>query len=237
MVSKGAKHVVLAGRSKTDTVTQAAIQAINSGDNNASIVTERLDVSNYEDVSNLLQKLASRPNQPTVRGVMNCAGVLSDGGLLEMNETKFQNVLGCKVQGSWNLHLLTNHLPLEHFVLFSSFAGVAGTPGQSNHAAATAFQDALSAFRHNSGRPSTSINWGQWGEVGVVEGKKIRGYTPMSTSSCLASLEAVLTSHIPNAVAVEGNHSIWKSLFPWTECYFKPLFDATKTAGPAKEVT
>ena len=56
-------------------------------------------------------------------GIIHCAGVLDDGVLHQQNWARFAKVLAPKVQGAWNLHLLTQGMALDFFVLFSSAAG------------------------------------------------------------------------------------------------------------------
>lgn len=73
-----------------------------------------------------------------------------------------------KVEGAWNLHSLTENMPLDFFVLFSSSSALFGSPGQANYAAANAFLDGLSRYRHRLGLPSLSINWGPWADVGMA---------------------------------------------------------------------
>ena len=73
---------------------------------------------------------------------MHSAGVLADAAILQQEWSRFTQVLGPKVDGSWALHVLTKGLRLDFFVMYSSVASVFGSAGQANHAAANAFMDA-----------------------------------------------------------------------------------------------
>lgn len=64
-----------------------------------------------------------------------------------------------KVRGSWNLHTL---LPqgLDFFVLLSSIAGIVGSAGQANYAAANTYMDALARYRVAQGERAISLDLG-----------------------------------------------------------------------------
>ncbi|MGB1015993.1 MAG: KR domain-containing protein, partial [Nannocystaceae bacterium] len=73
-----------------------------------------------------------------------------------------------KVEGARNLHLLTEAMELDLFVMYAAAAGLLGSPGQSNYAAANTFLDALAHYRVARGLPGLSIDWGPFAEVGLA---------------------------------------------------------------------
>jgi acyl transferase domain-containing protein/acyl carrier protein/ubiquinone/menaquinone biosynthesis C-methylase UbiE len=169
LIERGARHLVLAGRRAPDDETQRALAALAA--TGAEVRVEQLDVSREADVARVLAGIAA--TRRPLRGVVHAAGVLDDGIVRQLTWERFARVLGPKVAGAWHLHRLTRELPLDWFVLFSSATALLGAPGQANHAAANAFQDALVHHRRALGLPAMTINWGPWSEIGAAARRAI----------------------------------------------------------------
>jgi acyl carrier protein len=92
--------------------------------------------------------------------------VLDDCPIADVTAERLERVLTPKVQGAWNLHLLTRDDPLDWFVLYSSVASTIGNPGQASYAAANSFLDLLAHYRRQQGLPAVTINWGAVADAG-----------------------------------------------------------------------
>lgn len=161
LVDRGARHLVLTGRSAPAEATQRAIAELRVLGAHVDVV--RSDVSRRDDVQRLLAAIPV-----PLRGVLHAAGVLDDGIVREQTRERFDKVMAAKVGGAIHLHELTLASPLDFFVMFSSAASVLGSPGQANYAAANAFLDALAHERRRRGLPALAINWGAWADVGMA---------------------------------------------------------------------
>ncbi|MBD3884960.1 thioester reductase domain-containing protein [Phormidium tenue FACHB-886] len=164
MVNRGASHLVLTGRRQISAETQASISQLEQA--GATIHIAQVDVTQEAEVIHLFETIQA--SMPPLRGVIHAAGVLDDGILLQQNWERFTRVMAVKVKGTWTLHQLTQKLPLDFFVMFSSAAALLGSPGQGNYAAANAFMDAIAQRRRSMGLPGLSINWGPWGNAGMA---------------------------------------------------------------------
>src|SRR5688572_11811485 len=157
---------------------------------------------------------------PPLRGVVNSAVVLDDGTLAQLDRVRFAAPMPPKVDGSWNLHELTRHLPLDFFLLYSSAASLIGSPGQGNYSAANAYQDGLAWHRRACGLPALSLNWGQWAGTGQVAkaSKDLRlderGFAGFAPSDALTTLGRLLADPPVQAGVMSFEPGTWTHFFP-----------------------
>jgi NAD(P)-dependent dehydrogenase (short-subunit alcohol dehydrogenase family)/acyl carrier protein len=164
MVQRGARHLVLMGRSGAPPTSEGALQSMRQA--GAEVVVARADVTKEQQVANVMAEISQ--SMPSLRGIIHSALVLDDAPLTRLDQERLQSVMAPKVIGAWNLHRLTLDAPLDFYILYSSAASLLGTPGQGNYAAANAFVDALAHHRRAQGLPAQSINWGLWAKVGLA---------------------------------------------------------------------
>ena len=193
LVEQGARNLVLAGRSGAS--EPALVQLDKLEQAGATVKVVQADISRDEEVTRLLTGIEA--SLPPLRGIIHSAGVLDDGVILQQTWQRFSRVMAPKVMGSWHLHTQTKNKPLDFFVMFSSAASLLGSPGQSNHASANAFLDALAYHRKANGLPGLSINWGAWSEIGAARGQvgervKMKGMETIAPQEGIRLLEQLV---------------------------------------------
>ncbi|TDC98000.1 SDR family NAD(P)-dependent oxidoreductase [Actinomadura sp. 7K507] len=157
----GMRHLLLTGRqgSRAPGAAELAAELTGLG---ARVTVAACDAADRADLARLL---AGVPAEHPLTAVVHAAGVVDDAVVGSLTPDQVARVLRPKVAAAANLDALTRELDLAEFVLFSSSAGVLGTPGQANYAAANAFEDALAARRKALGLPAVSLAWGLWAET------------------------------------------------------------------------
>ncbi|WP_231905010.1 MULTISPECIES: type I polyketide synthase [Streptomycetaceae] len=194
LAEQGAPHLVLTSRRGREAPgaieLEADLTALGS-----SVTIAACDVADRGQVKALLANL---PHDLPLTAVFHSAGVANDGVITELTLDRLDNVLRPKVEGAWNLHELTQDLDLSAFVLFSSAAGLIGSPGQAHYAAGNAFLDALAHHRRARGLPATTIGWGLLAgggmadDTGATDRASRRGLHPMDPGPSLAGLRRAL---------------------------------------------
>ncbi|MEY7973926.1 SDR family NAD(P)-dependent oxidoreductase [Saccharomonospora xinjiangensis] len=197
----GVRHLLLLARS-----APSAEVAAEFGDLDAEVTFAECDVA---DRAALADVLSGIDDAHPLTGVVHTAGVVDDGIVEALTGEQFDRVLSPKLDGALALHELTKDMDLSAFVLFSSAAGILGTPGQGNYAAANVFLDALAAHRRRSGLPGVSLAWGVWAESAGMGGRLAEtdlarmargGTVALSAAEALALLDAATGSDAPALV-------------------------------------
>ena len=164
----------------------------------ASIRIASCDAADRDSLQGLLAEI---PVEHPLSAVIHAAGVLDDAVFAAQTPRHLDSVLRPKIDAAWNLHQLTSSADLSAFVLFSSAAGVLGSAGQANYAAANAFLDALAQHRRQQGLPAVSMAWGWWAQATGMTGHlderdrarmSRNGFIPMSSADGLALFDAAL---------------------------------------------
>ena len=215
LVDRGARHLVLCGRSGAASRAQrAAVSALGAG--GATVAVAAVDVCDRQALAAVLADL-----QAPLRGVVHAAGVLADSMLLNERAERLRRVMAPKVLGAENLDALTADCELDFFVLYGSAVSLLGAPAQGGYAAANAYLDALARHRAGRGLPGLSIAWGVFAEVGLaaasadrgarLAGRGLRGLTP---AEGLEILEELLGADAVQVGAVPLDARQWLELHP-----------------------
>jgi NAD(P)-dependent dehydrogenase (short-subunit alcohol dehydrogenase family)/SAM-dependent methyltransferase len=211
----GATHLALLSRTEPDEEAQHTLDVVRGLGCQLEIF--RADVADEGQLRDVLAAIEAA--MPPLRGIVHGAGVLDDAMLTHQTWERFKRVLRAKTEGAWNLHRLTVDVPLDFFVLFSSMASLFGSPGQSNHAAANAFLDALACYRRGQGLAALSINWGPWAEQGAavqrsaVNRIRDRGVGGIATGAGLRALERCLGSRASQLGVIDVNWPLFLEQF------------------------
>ncbi|KAK6183409.1 hypothetical protein SNE40_010898 [Patella caerulea] len=200
------------------------------------IIALPTDVTDFISLKGSFKKLMQQFPVSPVKGVILGAGVLRDSTLINMTNNQITEVLDAKVTGAWNMHLATENIELDFFILHSSITSVFGAPGQSNYGAGNAFQDSLAFYRRSKGLPAQSINWGPL-DMGMLENVddnlRIRqrlenqGYRLICKDDIGHCLETAILSDLPQIIVTDLNLQVLKTnLFN-----YKDMFAIEKLRG------
>ncbi|MET8976362.1 SDR family NAD(P)-dependent oxidoreductase [Streptomyces sp. NPDC004539] len=164
LVRRGVRRLGLVSRGAPDRDAERWLTGLR--ERGVTVSHVRADVTDRHALTSALTAL--RRELGPITGVVHTAGVLDDATLPNLTRDRVLKVLAPKVLGT---ALLTELVPeARTTVLFSSVAGVLGSPGQSHYSAANAFLDAWAHHLALAGRPALSLDWGAWGDTGMAAG-------------------------------------------------------------------
>ena len=258
LVIRGARHLILAGRTSLPdrkewqglpnrTMEGARISAIRGLESlGANVQTVSVDMGSDLSVTEMISRCL-RAGQRPLRGVFHAAGVTQDELLINQSAEQMRDILAAKMVGGWLLHRLLADIPLDLFVLFSSFSSFLGPPMLGSYSAANVFLDALAYHRRSLGQVGLSINWGPWAEAGMAarlltdeesNGNRLKGIhngaRVLSTQLALEAMERLLEQ---GAIQTGVMSIDWKTWHRWTygglaiSPYLSLLISDSRVAG------
>ena len=197
MLAQGARHFSFIGRSGVD---RAAVKSLIEDLERcgATVDVVRGDVQDFETVRCAVDRL-----KLPLGGVVQAAMALAESLFTSMTHSQWRNVLGPKVQGSWNIHraIAGKDAQLDFFLMTGSLSGSLLSPTESNYCAANCFLDYFAGYRRSLGLPATSLALGQVNSIGYIhEHAEIeqmlarRGLADLSEDDMLCFIDIALSS-------------------------------------------
>ncbi len=212
MVERGACHILLMARRQPEGAALDCIERMHKLGAEVSVV--EADVTNLEQVRAVIDSIDQ--NNLPLAGVFHTAGLLDDMAIRNQSRASFEKVMAPKVLGAWNLHQLTQHLALDHFVMLSSAAALFGSPGQANYAAANTFLDGLAHYRRAKGLSAMSLQLGIISQIGLASERELdakldnRGIRPVAPNEYIHALELLMGSECTQVAVVPVKWEKWQ---------------------------
>ena len=196
----GVRNLVLASRRGPD-AGGAADLASELRDAGAEVSVVACDAADRQALAKVISDI---PVQHPLSAVIHTAGVLDDAVVTSLTPERVDAVLRAKVDAAWNLHELTRDANVSAFVMFSSMAGLVGSSGQANYAAANSFLDGLAVQRRAHGLPAISLGWGLWEQASdMTGGLDAAGRARLGRSGVLALSSAEALQLFDTAMVVD----------------------------------
>jgi acyl transferase domain-containing protein/acyl carrier protein len=131
------------------------------------VILARVDITNIDQLEEFVGD--TERNVGPITGVIHSAGLVGGGVISLATAAAADEVLRPKVRGTLCLDAVFQKRDLEFLVLFSSITSILGEAGRMDYCSANSFMDAFACFRNGRSKCQTiSLNWIQWGEVGMA---------------------------------------------------------------------
>lgn len=154
-----------------------------------------------------------------IDGAFHSAIVLKDKLIKNMSEEVFNEVLLPKVDGSLILYKVLKNESLDFLVYLSSMQSFIGNIGQSNYAAGCTFEDEFAKMLNsNSNFPVRTINWGYWGNIGIVSGENYQehftsqGAVALDPEESFEMIGDLLVSPVTQVLAFKASKEVLEQM-------------------------
>jgi acyl transferase domain-containing protein/acyl carrier protein/thioesterase domain-containing protein/NAD(P)-dependent dehydrogenase (short-subunit alcohol dehydrogenase family)/SAM-dependent methyltransferase len=158
-------RIALVGRRAPDQAIEASLAAMAAAGGEGIYL--RADVGDAGDMEEAREAVLARWG--VLHGVIHSAVTLHDQTLARLDDQAFATTIRAKGRGTCVLAQVLRDVPLDWMLVFSSTISFTRNAGQASYTAASTLQDAVAAaFSRQLRWPVKTINWGFWGDVGVV---------------------------------------------------------------------
>jgi phthiocerol/phenolphthiocerol synthesis type-I polyketide synthase C len=162
------KNIVLLSRRQAPEDIQLKINSL-MNTTGANILVSICDVVDQKQVIKVVKDIESDGVLHPLKGVFHCAVVLDDCPMMALTQEKIQRVMRPKIIGAYNLHVATNDLSLDHFVMMSSISNIYGLNAQTNYNAGNSYLEAIAEYRRRKGLSGVSLSLPPISGVGILE--------------------------------------------------------------------
>lgn len=202
LVERGAKHLVLMGRSEHVYPEHAEFEA-----ESVRITRVAGNVADNDTVVELFDRFEETGHP--IAGVFHAAGTAANDLLVRQDQKSFATPFQAKLLGASVLDSVTRKRDLEVFALFSSLTAFVPLAGAGSYGAANASLGALARARRRDGYPAVCIHWGTWAGSGMLNEASAslagqwteHGINTMPQSQALDAMEALLAADVSDEIA------------------------------------
>ncbi|WP_068773805.1 type I polyketide synthase [Paenibacillus sp. FJAT-26967] len=217
--------------SQADTKTAARIRSIMEIERTGSKVScYRADVADEDSLARVLDVI--RQEHGAIHGIVHSAGVAGDGMMVLRKPEAFEQVIGPKIYGTWNLDHLTRGDRPHFFIMFSSVTALTGGLGQGDYTAANTYLDAYAAYRTRAAGRTVTINWPAWKETGMAVEYGVQNQRnilfPVSTAEAIEMFAEITGKNVRHVIAGRIDNDFLRQTEPMSD---------RKNSQPAGEVS
>ena len=199
-------HVIWLGRRPHSKEIQLAQESVSVNGKMPHYIS--CDANDPNSMQNAYQQ--AKAAYPTINGLFHSALILNDMSLGNMAEQDFLKAFEPKAIGSHHFVEAFQSEPLDFICFYSSLQSQVNAAGQANYSAGCTYKD---SYAHSIQQAMNTavhiINWGYWGEVGVVSSAEYQqkmdaiGMGSITPEEGMKILEAVLANEHEQIVATK----------------------------------
>lgn len=241
LAKNGAKHIYLLGR-RQSLPDSSQIIVDNLSAQGINLYPIQCDVSDPVMLQRVLKDINNAGQ--ALKGIVHAAMVLDDCLITELDRDRMVSTMKPKIQGAWNLHLLTKDLSLDFFIMYSSIASYIGNLGQANYVASNMYLESFAQYRQHLGLPALTVSLDAILDVGALARDEQlkdllvnkRGITGINAEQALNSIFNNIASNISDYLIGKPNfHLMKRSLSSLHSPTYSELFSENEAADLDEE--